>query len=298
MAWLQQFCKGDSVLSTLNIPWQHCVGFGVDNASVNIGRHHSIITEVQARNPACYFMGCPCHLLHNIASHALEVLYRVSKFDVEDMCIDIFYWFDKSTKRKGVLNEFCEFCDSNYREIGRYISVCWPSLEQAIHQILQLYQSLKSYFLSENEPQPRFNQLRVVFENPILEVYLIFYHAVLPVFSKLNLLLQREYPTIFLIADEIRAFLKRLLGKFMKIEAIRVEDDVTNVDYLCEDNQLSYSELTIGVMTKQLIRRLLENGDIDENAMKTFYKSVRAYYVDATTQALQKLPFAEVSICR
>ena len=78
----------------------------------------------------------------------------------------------------------------------------------------------------------------------------------------------------------------------MKIEAIRVEDDVTNVDYLCEDNQLSYSELTIGVMTKQSICRLLENGDIDENAMKTFYKSVRAYYVDATTQALQKLPFA------
>ena len=79
----------------------------------------------------------------------------------------------------------------------------------------------------------------------------------------------------------------------MKIEAIRVEDDVTNVDYLCEDNQLSYSELTIGVMTKQLIRRLHENGDIDENAMKTFYKSVRAYYVHATTQALQKLPFAD-----
>ena len=60
-----------------------------------------------------------------------------------------------------------------------------------------------------------------------------------------------------------------------------------------KDNQLSDSELTVGVMTKQLICRLLENGDIDENAMKTFYKSVRAYYVDATTQALQKLLFAD-----
>ena len=151
------FAKVDSVLSTLNIPWQHCVRFGVNNASVNIGRHHSIKTEVQERNPACYFMGCLCHLLHNIGSHALEVLHRVSKFDVEDMCIDIFDWFDKSTKRKGVLNEFCEFCDSNYWEIVRYVSVCWLSLEQAVHRILQLYQSLKSYFLSENELQPRFN---------------------------------------------------------------------------------------------------------------------------------------------
>ena len=66
-------------------------------------------------------MGCPCHLLHNIASHASEAFHRVSKFDVED--IDILYWFDRSTKRKSVLKEFREFCDNNYREIVRYISV-------------------------------------------------------------------------------------------------------------------------------------------------------------------------------
>lgn len=129
-----------------------------------------------------------------------------------------------------------------------------------------------------------------MFENPISEVYLLFYQAVLPVFSRLNLLLQREYPTVFLIADEIRAFLKKLLGKFIKLEAA---DDVTKVDYVCEDNKLSDSEITIGVMTKQLLHRLFNDGDIDENAKKTFYKSVRSYYADAVGQALQKLPFAD-----
>ena len=136
------FAKDDSVLSTLNIPWQQCV----DNASVNIGRHHSIKTQVKARNRACYFMGCPCHFLHNIASHASEALHRVSKFNLEDVCIDIFYWFDKSTNHKGVLNRFCEFCDSNYREIVRYVSVHWLSLEQAVHCILQLIHHWKATF--------------------------------------------------------------------------------------------------------------------------------------------------------
>ena len=65
------------------------------------------------------------------------------------------------------------------------------------------------------------------------------------------------------------------------------------VDYCCEDNQLSDNELTIGVITKQLIHRLLDDGDIDENAKKTFYKSVRSYYVAAVSQALQKLQFAD-----
>ena len=32
-----------------------------------------------------------------------------SGFDVEDMLVDLFYWFDKSSKRKVELEEFCSF---------------------------------------------------------------------------------------------------------------------------------------------------------------------------------------------
>jgi len=51
------FQKIDSVLTSLNIPWENCVGFEVDNTSVNIGRHHSIKTQVQQKVEYCYFMG-------------------------------------------------------------------------------------------------------------------------------------------------------------------------------------------------------------------------------------------------
>lgn len=108
------FQKIDSVLTSLNIALENCVGFGVDNTSVNIGRHDSIKTQVLERVESCYFMGCPCHLVHNIASHATEVLHKKSGVDVEDVCVDVFYWFDESTKRKGMLQEFCNFCDSSY----------------------------------------------------------------------------------------------------------------------------------------------------------------------------------------
>jgi len=90
-------------------------------------------------------MGCPCHLVHNIANHASEALHEQSGVDVEDVCVDVFYWFDKSTKRKGILQEFCDFCDSSYREVIRYVSVRWLSLEQAIIRMLLLYMPLQSY---------------------------------------------------------------------------------------------------------------------------------------------------------
>ena len=63
------------------------------------------------------------------------------------------------------------------------------------------------------------------------KVYILFYESVLPTFTRLNILLRREDPNIFLIADVIQAFLKKLFSKFVILEAIRVRDDVTKVDF-------------------------------------------------------------------
>jgi len=81
-------------------------------------------------------MGCPCHLLHNIGCHASEAFQQVVGFDVEDFCIDMFYWLDKSTKCKGVLKEFCDFCNAEYHEVIRHINVRWLSLEKSVYRIL------------------------------------------------------------------------------------------------------------------------------------------------------------------
>lgn len=66
------FSKMDQVLSACEVPWTNCVGFGVDNASVNIGKHNSIKSRVLRENAniCIYFQGCPCHIAHNTASAA------------------------------------------------------------------------------------------------------------------------------------------------------------------------------------------------------------------------------------
>lgn len=96
------------------IPWANCIAFSVDNASVNMGKQKSIKTRVLLKNEYVYFMGCPCHMAHNAAHKGASSFSNISKFDDEDLVVDIFYWFDKSIKRKNELNEFCIFCDSKY----------------------------------------------------------------------------------------------------------------------------------------------------------------------------------------
>ena len=285
------FKKINSVLVKFDVPWEHCVGFGVDNTSVNVGLRHSIMTHVQQKNSSVYFMGCPCHLIHNIACHASDSFQNCTKFDVEDLCVDIFYWFDKSTKRKGILMEFCEFCDSTYREIIRFINVRWLSLEKAVNRLLQMYVSLQSYFKSESERQARFQRLVDAFDKPITEVYLLFYQSVLPIFTHLNLLFQREDPNIYLIMTSIRAFLQKLLSKFVKVQVIKNATEITTVDYECSDNQLSDTEIYIGLVTKQRLLKLFNEGDISDGERKKFLSGVKNFYLKATSEALKKLPF-------
>ncbi len=58
------FEKMDSVMNSQSVPWINFVDVGVEGTSVNIGRHYSIMTRIQARyKPSNLFH--ECHIAHN-----------------------------------------------------------------------------------------------------------------------------------------------------------------------------------------------------------------------------------------
>ncbi|MGH0146032.1 UNVERIFIED_CONTAM: hypothetical protein FKN15_041695 [Acipenser sinensis] len=145
------FEKMDSVLKKDNIPWQNRHSLLVDNANVNMGVCNSIKSRILSINPTVYVHGCPCHIVHNNASAAGTHYIELSDFDVEDMVVDIGYWFKASTKRKCRLDEFCVFCDTEYMAVIDHVSTRWLSLETTVVRILRLYRALVSYFKSNRE---------------------------------------------------------------------------------------------------------------------------------------------------
>ena len=106
---------------------------------------------------------------------------EVTGFNVEDLIIDLFYWFEKSIKRMACLSEYCTFCDVNYREVVKHVNTRWLNLERAVGRVLQQYDELKSYCLSEDDSSPRFQWLHAVFSTPVTEIYLLFYQSALQV---------------------------------------------------------------------------------------------------------------------
>ena len=82
----------------------------------------------------------------------------------------------------------------------------------------------------------RFDRLKKAYEHPITEVYLLFYQAALQLFITFNKFLQMEDPLIYVINEQMCSFMKKLLGKFVSVSAIKAAPDITEVEY--RDNQL------------------------------------------------------------
>ena len=78
-----------------------------------------------------------------------------------------------------------------------FISTCSLCLELCINQELKKYNGLKSYFQSEKFADERFKRFQAVLNNPMTEIYLYFYQAVLPRFTNFNKLLQHKEPLIY-----------------------------------------------------------------------------------------------------
>ena len=212
----QMFFQGiNECLPGHRIPWENCVAFSVDNPNVNLGKNNSIRTLVKLQNPSEYFNGCQCHVVHNTSSAAAKAFNAETRFDVEDLLVNIYYWFDYSTKRKCKLVEYTDFCDQEYRKIIKHVNMRWLSLEKVITRTLLHYQSLKTHFLSEDESVARFKRLQTAFSNPMTEVYLLFLQSALQILVNLNLFLQREEPLIGAMNSSLTRFLKHFACKLI-----------------------------------------------------------------------------------
>ena len=145
----------------------------------------------------------------------------------------------------------------------------WLSLEKVVDRLLLQYPALKSMYLPQEKPQPRFKRLKAWFEDPMTEVYLKFHQSVIPTFTLFNLTLQREEPSIFLLEEEMTNFLKRLCGKFLSLDELMNNSNLLNAD----------------------IQSQLPDDSLLPKKIRQFYTAVRRFYEETFNYAKEHLPF-------
>jgi hypothetical protein len=170
-------------------------------------------------------------------------------------------------------------------------------LESAVERVLKQYNPLKSYFLSNAEQQARFKRLKTLFQDPMTEIYLYFYQAVLPSFTCFNQLLQRSDPCIFLVYEGCWSIYKKILGKLLKVDKLEacLKDTTGDLMYVLE-NQRSDKDLFVGITTRMQLNKCLADGDISGQQAKKFYTAVRQFYIAAAKYMLKNLPLGDETL--
>ena len=108
------FEKISNIFQSDGIQWQNCGSLNVDNTIAMVGKRNSIGFRFLEKNPV--FIGsCPCHPAHIAASNANDALSKCIGLNFEDVCVDCYYWFDKSTNVKGSCWNILTFVTRNIK---------------------------------------------------------------------------------------------------------------------------------------------------------------------------------------
>ena len=87
------FEAAENVVTTNNIHWLNVVGFASDNCNTLIGSKESVLTRLRDKNPNVFSIRCFCHPASLCAKDGVKAL----QFKVDDLLVDIFYFFHHSS---------------------------------------------------------------------------------------------------------------------------------------------------------------------------------------------------------
>ena len=187
------------------IRYSNLVGLGLDGANVMLGTRNSVLVQLKARQPSVVSFHCNCHIAALIANHACKVFPDF----LEDVTIQIWYFFQKSPKRYRILEEFQSFVDSKPHKLLKAGQTRWSSLEMCVNRLLEQYDALLLYFRSTDEHSSVVRRVESSLEKPLTKLYLMFLSNALHVINGFNKLIQSESPTIHILHREVQSFVKK-----------------------------------------------------------------------------------------
>lgn len=252
-----------------------------------VGKHNSVLSRVKEKQPHVYSQGCVCHL----ANLALLAGVKALPVDINDFFVDLFYYFDKSVKRKEDLHEFQLFTDTKPLKILKHCKTRWPSLEKAVYQVIQQWPALYAYFdsVSENDHSGRVKRLDQNFKSHLTKLVMLFLEFALDSMCKF---FQSRVATLPILKPEVQRLVRILLGRFVQAEAIQgANNDFTDINF--QDPLLHLPDDQLGIGHEAWSYVSSEEDALDPSVQRLFFNGVRDFYVAVASTLIRKFPFTD-----
>lgn len=230
---------------------EKCVAFGGDNINTNFGglgrgEGNNILTKLKnsfSRNVVG--IGCPAHILHNCIQHGADRL----QVDLSCVVNKIYHYFSIYAVRTEKLKEYCKFVEIDYKQLRSTTKTRWLSMFPAIERLLEMYEALQSFFLSESRPP---QLLITFFSSRVSKAYLWHMHSLMVVFHENLEKIQREKNSVIdvrTILENVCSLLEyRLECSFIssnteeQLAHVREDGFDREADAFMEDAMLLYRE--------------------------------------------------------
>uniref|UniRef100_H2ZXB7 HAT C-terminal dimerisation domain-containing protein n=1 Tax=Latimeria chalumnae TaxID=7897 RepID=H2ZXB7_LATCH len=266
-----------------NIKWENVMGLGTDGAENMIGKNNSLISRIKEKQPHLYTLHCVCHVNHICVSDAHKKLPNY----LDNFFVELFWHFHHSEVLKG----YQEFTDTVIHKILKPCSARWLQLEACTNRTLDQRDALLAYFRSHRmRKTKKIQKLRAWFEDPLTRLHLMFLSAILPLFTKFNVMFQAKQPNIHRLTQEMNQFLRNFLSRFVKQSVVSSTVRPQDVNYTIIDNQKPDCDFFIGLLTRALVDQLINDGSLSREEEKKFYSDVRNFYMARTKNLIKKLP--------
>ena len=167
-----------------------------------LGTRNSVLTQLKEKQPGLVYFHCNCHLAALIANHASKVLPDF----LEDVTIQIWYFFQKGPKLYRMFEDFQVFVDSKPHKLLKAGQTRWLSLQMCVNRLLEQYDALLSFFRSSEERLISIQRITSSLEKSLTKLYLMFLSNALRVINAFNKLMQGEAPTVHFLLREVQAF--------------------------------------------------------------------------------------------
>ena len=135
--------------------------------------------------PRIIDIDCVCHLVSLCVKTATKQL----PLKVDELLVDIYYRCRSNVKRTASLQEYAEFCNTEYRYILKHCETRWLPLKKSIQRTLHMWNPLCSYFESHSDVERpgKVKTSNVILKEPQTKLWLCFHSNALAILDKFNM---------------------------------------------------------------------------------------------------------------
>ena len=273
------------------IPIKNIIGYSSDTTNVMFGEHQSVVSLLKKDAPYVLAVKCSCHMIHLCASYACLKMSTT----LEDLCRNIYSYFNRSSLRQHEFHEFQEFVETKPHKLLGIGQTRWLSLESCVRRVLEQWDALRLYFTSvvneKKDPSYTTESILKGLSNKYLKAQLEFLSFQLHRLNDFNTLFQSSDPVLHHVRDEVHKLLKCILSDFMKIDVVKSCDPFT-VPLDDPINNVHVDQVYVGILATTTLHECHEI-DQDPRAVKSVKMTCLEFMMEAVKQIRSRFDLSD-----